>query len=152
MEYGHTCIHKVACFWRSNTPVTSDWPPFFYSFCGFSQIVETPYAQDFSALTTEKSVDIAAFFKFAMFRQLPKNDPQVPNLYFDLKSLGGDTVPVRARSPAPNSKNPNRIFQAGVGFGFLLFFSYDFFPNGAPVRKESKPRGPRKKKKYDDSS
>ena len=74
------------------------------------------------------------------------------NLYFDLKSLGGNTVPVRARSPAPNSRNPNQILQIGDGFGFLLFFSYGFFSNGAPVQKESKPRGPRKKKKYDDSS
>ena len=66
----------------------------------------------------------------------------------------GSCLRVRVRLPpgAPNSRNPNQIFQMGDGFGFLIFFTYDFFSNGAPVRKESKPRGPRKKKKYNDSS
>ena len=70
----------------------------------------------------------------------------------DSKSSPGDRVRVRPPPPAPNSRNPNQILQIGDWFGFLLFFSYDFFPNGAPVRKESKPRGPRNNKKYDDSS
>ena len=40
---------------------------------------------------------------------------------YDLKSIGVKSVQVRARPPAPNARNPNRIFQAGDGFGFLLF-------------------------------
>ena len=39
----------------------------------------------------------------------------------DSKSGGGDTVPVRPRSPAPNSNNPNLIFQVGEGFGFFIY-------------------------------
>ena len=38
-------------------------------------------------------------------------------------------------SSLPNSRNPNQILQIGDGFGFLLFFSYDFFPNGVAVWK-----------------
>ena len=59
---------------------------------------------------------------------------------------------VRLPSSAPNLRNPNQILQIGDGFGFLLFFSYDFFPNGAPVLQRIKTRGSRKKKKYNDSS
>ena len=59
---------------------------------------------------------------------------------------------VQVPSSAPNPRNPNQIFPVGDGFGFLLFFSYDFFSNGLAIRENSKPRGPRKKKKYDDSS
>ena len=70
----------------------------------------------------------------------------------DSKSSGGDTVRVRPPLPAPNPRNPNQIFPAGDGFGFFLFFSYDFFSNGLAIRENSKPRGPRKKKKFDDSS
>ena len=73
-----------------------------------------------------------------------------------LNSYGFRSVPKHKkylfRADQTNARNPNHIFPMGDGFGFLLFFSYDFFKNGAPVRKESKPRGPRKKKKYDDSS
>ncbi len=63
----------------------------------------------------------------------------------DSKSTGSDTVPVRVRPPAPNQYNPNPIFPIGDGFGFVVFFEYSFFPNGAKHRRESKPRGPRKK-------
>ena len=45
----------------------------------------------------------------------------------DLKSLGGNTVPVQVRSPAPNQKNPNQFFPIGKGFGFLLYFDYPNF-------------------------
>ena len=67
----------------------------------------------------------------------------------DLKSLALKSVPVRSRSPAPNQYNPNQIFPVGNGFGLFVYFKrYEqvYFPNGAPIRPESKPRGPRKKK------
>jgi len=51
--------------------------------------------------------------------------------------------------PAPNPYNPNqtqRVFPVGDGFGLLIFFDYQFFPNGKARRPESKPRGLRKKK------
>ena len=70
----------------------------------------------------------------------------------DSGSSGSNTVWVQVPSSAPNPRNPNQIFPVGDGFGFLLFFSYDFFSNGLAIRENSKPRGPRKKKKYDDSS
>ncbi len=38
----------------------------------------------------------------------------------DLKSLGGNTVPVRPRSPAPNVPNPN-LFLTEEAFGFVFF-------------------------------
>ena len=38
----------------------------------------------------------------------------------DSKSSGSDTVPVRPRSPAPDTKNPN-FFQNGEEFGFFIF-------------------------------
>ena len=67
----------------------------------------------------------------------------------DLKSLGGDTVPVQVRSPAPNQYNPNQIFLIGDGFGLFVFFEKfedTHFRNGVVKRPESKPRGPRKPK------
>ncbi len=48
---------------------------------------------------------------------------------------------------APNTHNPNQIFPVGDGFGFVIYCGYDFFPNGRKQRPESKPRGPRKKRK-----
>ena len=48
----------------------------------------------------------------------------------DSKSVGGDTVPVQVRPPAPNPYNPNQLRQlipVGDGFGLLLFF--DKFDN-----------------------
>ena len=39
----------------------------------------------------------------------------------DLKSLGGNTVPVRSRSAAPSQYNPN-LFPTGDGFGLFVFF------------------------------
>ena len=39
----------------------------------------------------------------------------------NLKSLGGNTVPVQVRSPAPNQKNPNQNFPIGKGFGFFVY-------------------------------
>ena len=44
----------------------------------------------------------------------------------DSKSGGGDTVPVRPRSPAPNSKNPN-LLPIGEAFGFVFYFTYPNF-------------------------
>ena len=67
----------------------------------------------------------------------------------DLKSLVGNNVPVRVRSPAPKQYNPNQIFPAGDGFGLFVFFDKfeeTHFRNGVIKRPESKPRGPRKKK------
>ena len=55
----------------------------------------------------------------------------------------------RARPPAPNQYNPNQIFPVGNGFGLFVYFKryeQEYFPNGAPIRPDSKPRGPRKKK------
>ena len=66
----------------------------------------------------------------------------------DLKSAGGDSVPVRVRLAAPNQYNPNQIFPVGDGFGLFVYFDrYEntYFPNGVIKRPESKPRGPRKK-------
>ena len=67
----------------------------------------------------------------------------------DLKSAGGDSVPVRVRLAAPNQYNPNQIFPVGDGFGLFVFFEeYEktYFRNGYLIRPDSKPRGPRKKK------
>ena len=67
----------------------------------------------------------------------------------DLKSLVGNNVPVRVRSPAPNKYNPNQIFSIGDGFGLFVFFEKfedTHFRNGVVKRPESKPRGPRKPK------
>ena len=67
----------------------------------------------------------------------------------DLKSLSSNTVPVRARSPAPNQYNPNQIFLIGDGVGLFVFFEKfedTHFRNGVVKRPESKPRGPRKPK------
>ena len=38
----------------------------------------------------------------------------------DLKSLGGNTVPVQVRSPAPKHSNPN-LLPIGETFGFVVF-------------------------------
>ena len=38
----------------------------------------------------------------------------------DLKSLGGDTVPVQVRSAAPKHSNPN-LLPIGKMFGFVVF-------------------------------
>ncbi len=61
----------------------------------------------------------------------------------DLKSLAGNSVPVRVRSPAPNPDNPNQIFPVGAGFGLFVFFERfedTHFRNGVVKRPESKPR------------
>ena len=66
----------------------------------------------------------------------------------DLKSLGGNPVPVQARLAAPHQRNPNP-FPIGDGFGFLVFFErYEnlCFRNEVKRRLTPKPRGPRKKK------
>ena len=68
----------------------------------------------------------------------------------DSKSTDGDIVPVRVRPPAPKQYNPNQLFPVGNGFGFIVYFTrYDqtYFANGWKIRPESKPRGPRGKKK-----
>ena len=39
----------------------------------------------------------------------------------DLKSLAGNSIPVRVRSPAPGKNNPNQIFLIGDGFGLFVF-------------------------------
>ena len=67
----------------------------------------------------------------------------------DLKSAGGNSVPVRVRLAAPNQYNPNQIFPVGDGFGLFVFFGKfeeTYFRNGVIKRPESKPRDPRKKK------
>ena len=67
----------------------------------------------------------------------------------DLKSLAGNRVPVRVRSPAPNKYNPNQLFRVGDGFGLFVYFTcYEqtYFANGWQIRPESKPKGLRKKK------
>ena len=61
----------------------------------------------------------------------------------------GLAVQVRVLLPAPNKYNPNQIFPIGKGFGLFVYFTryeQEYFPNGAPIRPESKPRGSRKKK------
>ena len=68
----------------------------------------------------------------------------------DSKSTASDGVPVRVRSPAPNQYNPNLVFPVGDGFGLFVFFGRfeeSHFRNGVIKRPESKPRGPRKKKR-----
>ena len=47
--------------------------------------------------------------------------PQIREKPLRSKSTGSDTVPVRARSPAPNQYNPNQVFPVGDGFGFIVF-------------------------------
>ena len=69
----------------------------------------------------------------------------------DLKSLVGNNVPVRVRSPAPNQYNPN-LFPIGDGFGLFVYFEKfekTHFRNGFPILPTSKPRKhwTRKKKK-----
>ena len=59
------------------------------------------------------------------------------------------SVQVRVLSSAPKQYNPNSVFRIGEGFGLFVYFDrYEqrHFPNGVPIRPESKPRGPRKKK------
>ena len=66
----------------------------------------------------------------------------------DSKSTAGDSVPVRVWPPAPKQYNPNQIFPVGNGFGLFVYFKryeQEYFPNCAPIRPHSKPRGPRKK-------
>ena len=66
------------------------------------------------------------------------------------KSAASDGVPVRVRSPAPKQYNPNQIFRVGNGFGLFVYFTryeYTYFGNGWQIRPESKPRGPRGKKR-----
>jgi len=51
---------------------------------------------------------------------------------------------------APNQYNPN-LFPIGDGFGLFVFFDrYEtaYFRNGVKRKLTSKPRGPRKKKKF----
>ena len=51
--------------------------------------------------------------------------------------------------PAPNKDIPNQLFPIGDGFGLFVFigrYEQTYFANGVPIRPESKPRGPRKKK------
>ena len=64
----------------------------------------------------------------------------------DSKSTAGDSVPVRARSPAPDKDNPNQIFFHEDWFGLSFSFQYTFFRNGVIVRPESQPKGPRKRR------
>ena len=68
----------------------------------------------------------------------------------DLKSLAVKSVPVRVRLPAPKQYNPNQLFRVGNGFGLFVYFTryeYTYFGNGWQIRPESKPRGPRGKKR-----
>ena len=56
----------------------------------------------------------------------------------------------RVRSPAPKQYNPNQLFRVGNGFGLFVYFTryeYTYFGNGWQIRPESKPRGPREKKR-----
>ena len=98
---------------------------------------------------------VILYLGFAFFNMAMKSGYLFPSAkeLSDTQDLGS-CLRVRVRLPpgAPDSRDPNRIFQMGDGFGSLLFFSYDFFSDGAPVRKESKPRSPGEKKEYDDSS
>ena len=74
----------------------------------------------------------------------------VPDSVQNSKSTASDGVPVRVRSPAPNQYNPNLVFPVGDGFGLFVFFGRfeeSHFRNGVIKRPESKPRGPRKKKR-----
>ena len=76
--------------------------------------------------------------------------PQIREKPLRSKSAASDGVPVRVRSPAPKQYNPNQLFPIGDGFGFIVYFTrYEqtYFANGWKIRPESKPRGPRGKKK-----
>ena len=49
-----------------------------------------------------------------------------------------------------NQYNPNQLFRVGNGFGLYVYFTryeHTYFANGWQIRPESKPRGPRGKKK-----
>ena len=70
----------------------------------------------------------------------------------DALDLGSSVthVQVQVLSPAPKQYNPNQIFPVGDGFGLFVYFEkYEnvYFRNGVLIRPESKPRGPRKKKR-----
>ena len=68
----------------------------------------------------------------------------------DSGSGRGDSVQVRFLSGAPKQHNPNQLFPIGNGFGLFVYFEeYEsvYFRNGVLIRPESKPRGPRKKKR-----
>ena len=59
-------------------------------------------------------------------------------------------VQVQVLLAAPNQYNPN-LFPIGDGFGLFVFFDrYEtaYFRNGVKRKLTSKPRGPRKKKKF----
>ena len=76
--------------------------------------------------------------------------PQIHEKPLRSKSTAGDSVPVRVRSPAPKQYNPNQLFRVGDGFGLFVYFTryeYTYFANGWEIRPDSKPRGPRGKKR-----
>ncbi len=54
-------------------------------------------------------------------RKVQRKSLKIREEFIPLKSLGGNTVPVQVRSPAPNQKNPNQIFPIGKGFGFFVY-------------------------------
>ena len=57
-------------------------------------------------------------------RKVQRKSLKIREEFIPLKSLGGNTVPVQVRSPAPNQKNPNPFPTWKIWFGFLFILIF----------------------------